>query len=285
MNFTLFNFDFIKIEQIDNIKHFYNDLAFSQPNSYLNDIGIPSGSTYINLSKLLLSILWIAFTHGLFLIIFNYYKCKNRNRVCIWIYNTMFSIYSFSIYIRLIIEAYLMMLLSCFSEIYELNNSNKITMASFYINIVILVIVTAVLVIWIWQISKAHPTYNPIKQKYFVEFFGGLRNTTYSRIISAVFLVQRILSWIVVIFLANFNLTIKLSILTIIQASHLMYLLIVRPYEDRKDFLLEWISQFIVVFFSAILSKFNSKNDWNSFLNWTLIIAIMVWALISNTIL
>ena len=89
-----------------------------------------------------------------------------------------------------------------------------------------------------------------------------------------------------VIFLANFNLTIKLSILTIIQASHLMYLLIVRPYEDRKDFLLEWISQFIVVnkFFSAILSKFNSKNDWNSFLNWTLIIAIMVWALISNII-
>ena len=284
MSFTLFNFDFIKIEQIDNIKDFYNDLAFSQPNSYLNDIGIASGSTYINLSKLLFFILWIAFTHGLFVLIFNYYKCKDRNRVCKGIYNTMFSIYSFSIYIRLIIEAYLMILLSWFSEIYELDTSNTINIVSFYTNIVILIIVISLLIIWIWQIFKAHPTHNPRKQTYFVEFFGGLRDTTYSRIISAVFLVQRILSWIVVIFLVNFNLTIKLSILTVIQASHLMYLLIVRPYEDRKDFLLEWISQFIVVFFSTILSKFSSKNDWNSFLNWTLIIAIMVWALISNTI-
>ena len=213
-------------------------------------------------------------------------QCLQIHKNEIWIFRHQarcleIKFYSRYMYIRLIVEAYFMMLISWFSEIYELDLSNKIKEVSFFINIAILIFLLTVLVILIWQIWKAHPILNYYKQRHFLEFFGGLRNTTYSRIIWAVFVVQRILSWIVVIFLANFNLTIKLSILTVIQASHLIYLLIVRPYEDRKDFLLEWISQFIVVFYSGVLIKCNTKENWTSFINWMLIISIMTSALTS----
>ena len=182
----------------------------------------------------------------------------------------------------MIIEAYFMMLLSSFSEVYEHDLSSVSRTASFYINIAILISLLIVLGIWIGQILKAHPTLNPQKQKYFVEFFNGIRNTTYSRINSVLFLIQRILGWSVVIFLVDSNLVIKLSIITFVQVLYLTYLLIIKPYEERKDLFLECISQSIVALYSSVLIKSSNRENWNSFVNWMLITSIIVWASIST---
>ena len=240
MNIVLFNFEFIKIEHIENIKDIYYDLSFDQPNSHLSDIGIPSGSTYVNNIKLVIFILLAILAHLFFIMIFRWFKWTDRYRIWIRVYNLLFTFFTFSIYIRMIIEAYFMMLLSSFSEVYEHDLSSVSRTTSFYINIAILISLLIVLGIWISQILKAHPTLNLQKQKYFVEFFNGIRNTTYSRINSVLFLIQRILGWSVVIFLVDSSLVIKLSIITVIQVLYLTYLLIVRPYEERKD-LFSWI--------------------------------------------
>ena len=214
--------------------------------------------------------------------VFRWFKWTDKYRIWIRVYNLLFTFFTFSIYIRLIVEAYFMMLVSSFSEVYEHDLSSGSRTASFYINIAILISLLIVLGIWISQILKAHPTLNPQKQKYFVEFFNGIRNTTYSRINSVLFLIQRILGWSVVIFLVDSSLVIKLSIITVIQVLYLTYLLIVRPYKERKDLFLECINQSIVGLYSSALIKYSNREKWNSFINWMLIASIIVWASIST---
>ena len=132
--------------------------------------------------------------------------------------------------------------------------------------------------VWcIWQVKKAHPIINPLKQFYLTEFFSELKHSSLSRLNPIVFLGQRIASWTLVIFLADVNLTVKLSILTAIQFIHLAYLLAVRPFEKVKNLIYEWINQIVIVLFSSILIKYGTESEWNEAIN-TVLFAIIIFA-------
>ena len=136
----------------------------------------------------------------------------------------------------------------------------------------------------IWQVKKAHPVINPLKQFYFTEFFSELKHTSLSRLNPIVFLGQRIVSWALVIFFADLNLTAKLSILTAVQFIHLTCLLTVRPFEKVKNLIYEWVSQIVIVLFSSILIKYGTKSEWNETINTTLF-AIVICATLLLTIM
>ena len=125
--------------------------------------------------------------------------------------------------------------------------------------------------ICIWQIKKAHPTLNLFNQYYFREFFSGLKNWTSARLYILIFLSQRVLGCLLVIFLADVSLTAILSILTIVQISCIVYLWKFSPYEYARNTFTECISQLNMALFSWALIYYNSVERWNSIINWTLV--------------
>ena len=271
MSFALFDFDFIKIEKIKIFEIIYESLAFEQPNTLLNNIGITSGSTFINMLKSILVVCILIWMHAL--IMCAYYKCKSFDDRNCWrkFWEKLFEIFTFSIYIRFFIQAFIIILLSSFSEIYELRVFNRVEIISYIINFFIFTSIFVFYGLWIMQIKKAHPVLKPKRQFYFVEFFAGLKNKTSSRIYPAIFLGQRILSWMVVIMLSKINLTAKIVIITAIQASAMIYLLIARPYLLFKDLISECLSQFAVTLFSGLLIFYSTEDKWSSIINWMFI--------------
>ena len=191
---------------------------------------------------------------------------------------------TFAIYVRIIIQSFLLIVLSSFSEAYELKVDTTAQIISFSINIIFIIFISVFMVWCIWQVKKAHPIINPLKQFYFTEFFSELKHSSLSRLSPIVFLSQRIASWALVIFLADLSLTVKLSILTSIQFIHLVYLLAVRPFEKVKHLIYEWVGQIVVVLFSSILIKYGTKSEWNEAIDTTLF-AIVICATLLLTIM
>ena len=139
MSFVLFNFDFIKIEKIKIFEIIYECLAFEQPNTLLNNIGITSGSTFMNMLKSILIICILIWMHALIMPV--YYKCKSLDDRNCWrkLWEKLFEIFTFSIYIRFFIQAFIIILLSSFSEIYELRVYNILEIISYIINFFIFI--------------------------------------------------------------------------------------------------------------------------------------------------
>ena len=88
----------------------------------------------------------------------------------------------------------------------------------------------------------------------------------------------------VVIMLSKINLTAKIVIITAIQASAMIYLLVARPYLLLKDLISECLSQFVVTLFSGLLIFYRTEDKWNSITNWLFIGIIMVSSLISTLV-
>ena len=204
-------------------------------------------------------------------------KCKKFNKESRWrkVIDKLFKLLSFSIYVRLVIESFILICFSSFSEMYEMQFNSYPQIASFVINIAIILLLLVFYGICIWQIKKAHLVFNPQEQFYFEEFFSGLKNTSLSRINPAIFMGQRIISWALVKYFVDINLSIKLIILAVIQTIHLAYLIFVCPFEEAKNLLNEWISQNVIIIFSWILPKYGYLSEWNSTVNWILIATIV----------
>ena len=160
--------------------------------------------------------------HALFIPM--YFKWKKLDQRNIWarIGNRLYAILTFNIYVRIVIQAYITILLSWFGEIYEFQVKTGREIISYWINILICVFIFVFYGLWVWQVKKAHPQLIPIKQFYFTEFFTGLKNKTTSRIYSLVFLGQRIISCLLVVIFGSLNLAIKMTILSVIQLLSLL---------------------------------------------------------------
>ena len=285
MGFTLLNFDFIKIEKANLFEEIYQNLAFDQTNGVLSNIGITSGSTYINMSKASLLILFIFVINLIFLPFYIKWKHFEDRDLLKRIGVVLFRLFTFSIYIRYIIEAFIVIWLSSFSEFYELNTKHKIETASFIINIAILMLIFIFWGLWIWQMCKANPFIKEKPQYYLIEYFAGLKDKTICRLYILIFLIQRILSTVIVIMLACLSLPLKMILLSLAQTGWTIFLLIIRPYQLHKDNICEWINQLNVTFFSWMMIHYNTEESWNNVVNWISIGILILCSLIIVLIL
>ena len=263
----------------------YQNLAFDQTNGVLSNIGITSGSTYINMSKASLFILFIFVMNLIFLPFYAKWKHFEDINLFKRFGIILFRFFIFSVYIRFIIETFIVIWLSSFSEFYELNTKHKIETISFIINIAILILIFIFWGLWIWQMCKANPFIKEENQYYFIEYFAGLKDKTICRLYILIFLIQRILSTVIVITLASLSLTLKMILLSLIQSGWTIFLLIIRPYQLQKDNICELINQLNVTFFSWMMIHYNTEESWNDVVNWISISILILCSLIIALIL
>ena len=226
----------------------------------------------------------LGFIHVIFIPIYLKWRKIDQRNIWARIGNSLYPIFTFNVYVRIFISAYITILFSWFGEMYEFQVKTVVEITSYCFNILICVIIFAFYGLWIWQIKKAHPKLNSVKQFCFIEFFSGFKDKTTSRIYSAIFFSQRILSWLLVITSESLSLSTKMAILSVIQFLSLWYLLISRPYEKAKDLISEWLSQSVMTFFCWILIYFNTRSQWNSVINWIFMGTLMTSTAISTLI-
>ena len=115
-------------------------MAFEQPNNHLFNIGITSGSTFMNMLKVLLLLCIVIVIHVLFLPIYRWWKKQENGKFCRRLGKKLLRFFTFSIYTRYIIQAFITILLSSFSEMYELKIGGGFMTASYIMNYWILFI-------------------------------------------------------------------------------------------------------------------------------------------------
>ena len=94
-----------------------------------------------------------------------------------------------------------------------------------------------------------------------------------------VLLMRRAIFVILLITLQSIQSWILIVILSILEIWYLIYIVILRPFKEKKDNIIEITNE---IFFSVLLSSLiflNSENDWNSIL-----IDIYIWIIMSNTL-
>ena len=174
------------------------------------------------------------------------------------------------------------MLISSLTEISRSDTSNKSRLVSFGLAILILWFLGTWIIwsIFLSVVSYPSLTRSKITSKLCRQCFSDIKDSCQSRLMSVLFFMRRILLWVVVIIFKNTQLTTKLIIFVSIQSLYMLAILIIRPFEKMKNFMLEMINEIFYLLLWCLLFRYNTENNWTN-----QITQIYLWVMISNNVL
>ena len=130
-SFAILSFDFIDIDKIRFVNDLTNWMSYPQSDEYLNDLGFRSGSAIINYLPLMATIILIGLIHLLVTCCYSCSKQKKESSKCRKPSDFLFKMFTFNIYIRLILEGYVFILVSTLTELSKTNFETTPTVVSF----------------------------------------------------------------------------------------------------------------------------------------------------------
>ena len=180
-----------------------------------------------------------------------------------WIFTKIYNIFTFGYYIRLTLESYQYILITSIAEIYDSKMASIQSKISFFISVIIILIWVAFL---ITAAIMAHRNKLPHKDKRdkFAQYFEGIKHKTASRYYVVFLLARRIIFVSILITLGLKSSTLTLSILTWVQIAYLASIIILRPFIEIKDNIVEIINEIFFSIFLGSLFKLNSKEKWSN---------------------
>ena len=260
---TTWSFNFIPFKDIPGLNALLNYLDFQLPDKELESFGIFSGSTLPNNFSLVWIMLIFAWFHGGFLMISRLIRDKlNKTKKCRrWLEKT-YQFFAFSLYLRILLEANQFLLISSLSELHEWKASNQSKIIS-----LIFAFIGAFVCLWfIWlsvvnwvrhRNTESMDNYIPWK-----ELFSGIKSTSWSKLYSTFLLTRRCLFVVILIFgksLSNFEL---ICPMIVVQVFYLGNLIIVRPYKQVKNNIIEITNESFYFLLVVLLSYFNTAARW-----------------------
>ena len=257
-------------------------VSYDQPDTYLQLLSINNGSAIINIWTSIGFSLIIPFLHIIFSILYLLlFKVESSNkfkriisRIIGWI--------CFGWYIRYIMEAYLLMIISSLTEINRNNTHNKSRTLSYSFSIFIFIcwifcIICSVVLNFIARPSMER---SKITSRWCHQCFSDSKDSYFPRWMSTLFFLRRILLWFIVIVLKSVRFEYKLAIFVSIQLLYLILFLAIRPFNKIKNLVLEILNEFIYLVLWWLLFKLNKENDWTSSMT-----QVYIWIIISNNII
>ena len=215
VDFCLFNFNFIPIPKSGAYDSFISFFDWEQTNSYMSTIGLESVWMIVNQIKLFLTFIFLMLLHIPAIYLFRKFRQK-RN----WwgkFVSFIFKFFTFSVYLRTILEAFLVILLTSLNEFYvhDLGGGSKIT--SFWFSVAL---VLWLLAFWIatFIIAKrgSKPSYDP-EATYLNEIVDETKTKFLSRLFVFTLLTRIIMSVSWVVFTQNLKMLIRISVFVAIQ--------------------------------------------------------------------
>jgi hypothetical protein len=111
------------------------------------------------------------------------------------------------------------------------------------------------------------------------EFSTGLKKNKYARVYSVMLMTRRILfvTWLIVF--NYFDKIIVISIMAVIQTGYLTALLLIRPFVEKLNNVIEILNEFFFSFLLGVLFFMNSEAAWTSFRS-----SMYIWIMMANSI-
>ena len=177
------------------------------------------------------------------------------------------SFFTFSVYIRLLLEVSLLLLLATFSEINEgkLSSNRYIRSFSFAVAILLFLVTLSIIYFIHWIIYGREES---MEDSVFEDFYRGIKPFMFSRSFNLQFILRRILFAWLFTFLYSQSMTIKFSVLIGIQGIYVIGLIIVRPFDVIKDNVLEIFNEVGYFILWAWIAYFNTSSRWSTITGW-----------------
>ena len=180
MNFTLFSFNFLDPLYKDYLNNGRSWNYFEQKQKYFEEMGLDSEGSFYNLFTLILIFFIMAMVHLVNLLIFTKWLKKKEKwgKISKWI----FKLFTFAIYIRIIIQSYQYFLITSWSEIRDFDYSSLSRIISLIISILILSLWLFIFVFLIILWTKGVNSNTKGAWKYFIELFSGFKLSNKARL-------------------------------------------------------------------------------------------------------
>jgi cysteine-rich repeat protein len=266
MDFSLMNFDIFDFYDSKNIDNQFGiNFDFEQADPYLYLIGLESGSTLINMMKIVELSMIIPMLHIWVAVAF--WILKRRWDKSKWYFKFISNLLkgmTFGVYIMQIYEIYIFAVLASLSEV---KNSKQTTLSRRYsrmIAITLIVLCCIFLLLSVYQWIKTFWNNNLKSMHYFIYFFSGIRGTWKARLYAMMFILRRSLLWSIVIFLDTKNgLFYKTLFFVTVQFLYLSLSIIIRPFSEVKDNICEIINEVVYTILWGSLFYLNAERRWS----------------------
>ena len=264
MKATTCSLNFVPFKDLPGLKILIAWLNFDLNYKNLESFGVFSGSTFVNIFSLIWAIFIIWVIHVIYMLVFKHLLKRYEERPkCIRFFNKIFQLFMFTIYIRLILEAYIFIILSSLSEIKMWNPQNTSKTISLIIAIICQLLCIGLLVLTFvhWLINRKLESidhYMPLKT-----LFNELKHQSKARLYSTLLLLRRTFLSILLIMGSSINSLSLIIPMVVVQSAYLSFILIVRPWGWVKDNILEITNEVYYLALIALLAHFNSDDRWN----------------------
>ena len=280
MTFVNFNFDFIPVHWIPMVNPLFEEYGYEHNNSYLKEVGVESGNTFINNFQLLLTFTMLISLHLMWSI---FYKCTEKVDENKWsrkLAVKLMELFMLAIYLRTLVQSHQVLLLSSSREIYELNLTSFKFIISFVFAMFTFLVSNLLVLLMCRQWFKARDMGNFTRQKYFLEFFNGIKENPAWRIYLFLNYGRRTFLILSVIVMKEADIYAILGVFCPIQLMYACWVCYLRPFEDAKDNVIDIMNEVFFIGFSSSLFYFNTESKWSNFAS-----SAYMWAITANTLL
>ena len=267
MDFSMFSINIFDIHLEDFIPKWTYLLDFEQKDLYLSLIGLESGSSILNVFDIFQSFIFVPIIHAL--VVICYFISKSAWKSKKWLNSIMLKIFrqmTFGVYIIYFYEVFIYLCLIATSEIKSSHPRSDIRFfsLSFAVWLSALLVLFGILALYQWFISNRQGDIESML--YFAEFFASVKSSKKSRFYALMFILRRSILWsIVILFSGAYSLFGKTVFFTGIQLIYLSYILIERPFKDKKDNIWEIINELIYSVLWGSLLFLKDEQAWTDY--------------------
>jgi Ca2+/Na+ antiporter len=173
----MISFSFIDLASMPGISSVLALLPESSNSAYMQSIGLEYESTLRNIAGMLLLLVGLVILHAGVVtpLQMQAKKYNEGHRFKRWM-GLVFLFFTFTVYIRVVLESYLLVCLSCVLEFWKLGPNEAIAVFAFLV-----VFTVSFFVLWNYEGRLQ----TEVGDSYFKEFFSGLKPTRAARLTSA----------------------------------------------------------------------------------------------------
>ena len=282
-------FSFLQLKTNTNYSFVSNYFNFGLENNNLEKFEIKSDSTIVNMTSFLLSIINIWIMH--FWIFLTQKLLAKESKLNFWSYllscihwflQKLMELFTFALYIRIILESNQFILIAWVSEMYQFNFNE--TKRKFSIIIAFLILIAWIALIVITILFTLSNSANKLsesqdKRSKFANLFDGLSPNKKSRMFAWLLQIRRAIFVILLIILGPKSSIIVISFLVGLQLIYLLFLASIRPYEVLIWNIIEMTNELYFLVILAFLLKYNTAADWEGTPT-----TVYIWLISSNSV-
>jgi cysteine-rich repeat protein len=239
---------------------------FGQQNPTLEMMGVENGSTLKNIFSQIFIIFVVVIFHLFAITLRNWDPDDSSGKftkAIRWLCKRLWRLLTFTIYIRTILQWSQFMIIASVSEIYTLETKTLPHLVSFWIAWVTLIFLSLFFFLgtYLWYQRLDNIEY--ITNSRFQEFFSGLKKTNSGISFNLIILLRRgvVISWLV--WFSWFSPIIHIISTSLLQFIHLCIVIAIRPFDNIKDNIVEWINESTFFIVLSGLTYFKDASKWS----------------------